>query len=189
IKFAALALTLLLAQWIALVSPSFYPPLLCTPRMKLSKSFDKLHEYAQTASQTLAPYGDAFSTQFLDTSKQVYQMVMADVEDLHTQLEPKRKKLQQVLQEYVSKRHEDMDTLRAKLQTLVDEMRAKVEETKSKLIPIVEVYKEQLVKSIGEVNEVSTYTPDLLTSKARWSPTATGRQDGQLIVLAVADHV
>uniref|UniRef100_A0AAZ3S6P1 Uncharacterized protein n=1 Tax=Oncorhynchus tshawytscha TaxID=74940 RepID=A0AAZ3S6P1_ONCTS len=139
IKFAALALTLLLAQWIALVSPSFYPPLLCTPRMKLSKSFDKLHEYAQTASQTLAPYGDAFSTQFLDTSKQVYQMVMADVEDLHTQLEPKRKKLQQVLQEYVSKRHEDMDTLRAKLQTLVDEMRAKVEETKSKLIPIVEV--------------------------------------------------
>lgn len=129
--------------------------------MKLSKSFDKLHEYAQTASQTLAPYGDAFSTQFLDTSKQVHQMVMADVEDLHTQLEPKRKKLQQVLQkhvkeyrkklepvfqEYVSKRCEDMDTLRAKLQTLVDEMRAKVEETKSKQIPIVEVVRTKLTE-------------------------------------------
>jgi ElaB/YqjD/DUF883 family membrane-anchored ribosome-binding protein len=125
--------------------------------MKLSKSFDKLHEY----SQTLAPYGDAFSTQYLDTSKQVHRMVIADVEDLHTQLEPKRKKLQQVLQkhvkeyrkklepvfqEYVSKRREDMDTLKAKLQTLVDEMRAKVEETKFKLIPIVDVVRTKLTE-------------------------------------------
>ncbi|CAB1352679.1 unnamed protein product [Coregonus sp. 'balchen'] len=134
--------------------------------MKLSESFDKLHEYAQTASQTLAPYGVAFSTQFLEATKQLHEKVMADVEDLHTQLEPKREKLQQVLQkhvkeyrkklepvfqEYVSKRREDMDTLRAKLQPLVDEMRAKVEVTKSKLIPMVEVVRTKLTERLEEL--------------------------------------
>uniref|UniRef100_A0A8K9WYK7 Uncharacterized protein n=1 Tax=Oncorhynchus mykiss TaxID=8022 RepID=A0A8K9WYK7_ONCMY len=53
--------------------------------MKLSESFDKLHEYTQTAS----------------TSKQLCEKVMAGVENLCTKLKPKSEELQQVLQKHV----------------------------------------------------------------------------------------
>ncbi|KAK6317039.1 hypothetical protein J4Q44_G00124390 [Coregonus suidteri] len=144
-------------------------------KMKLSESFEKLHEYAQTASQTLTPYGDAFSAQFLEATKQVREKLMADVEDLRTQLEPKREELQQVLQkhvevyreklepvfkEYVFKNREEMDTLRTKLQQLADEMRAKfevnVEETKSKLLPMVEVVRTKLTNHLEELRNLAT---------------------------------
>uniref|UniRef100_A0AAY5L3Z8 Apolipoprotein A-I n=1 Tax=Esox lucius TaxID=8010 RepID=A0AAY5L3Z8_ESOLU len=154
------------------------PPLLNShspPRLKLSESFDRLHEYTQTASQTLTPYGDAFTAQFLEATKQAREKVMADVEDLRTRLEPKREELRQVLQkhideyrekldpvlqEYISKNQGDMEALRVKLQPLVEEMRAKVqvnvEETKSKLLPIVEVVRTKLTENLEELKNMAS---------------------------------
>jgi len=39
-------------------------------KVKLAENLDKMYDYAQTASATLTPYGDAFSTQFLDATKE-----------------------------------------------------------------------------------------------------------------------
>ncbi|XP_010895444.1 apolipoprotein A-I [Esox lucius] len=144
-------------------------------KLKLSESFDRLHEYTQTASQTLTPYGDAFTAQFLEATKQAREKVMADVEDLRTRLEPKREELRQVLQkhideyrekldpvlqEYISKNQGDMEALRVKLQPLVEEMRAKVqvnvEETKSKLLPIVEVVRTKLTENLEELKNMAS---------------------------------
>ncbi|XP_046906384.1 apolipoprotein A-I isoform X2 [Hypomesus transpacificus] len=111
-------------------------------KVKLSESLDQLHAYAQTASETITPYGETYSAQLLDATKDVRERIMADVEDLRVQLEPKREELRQVLQkhmdeyrgklepvfqEYMTKNKEDVETLRAKLQPLLEEMRSKVE--------------------------------------------------------------
>ncbi|KAM6969764.1 apolipoprotein A-Ia [Aplochiton taeniatus] len=141
-------------------------------KVKLSESLDKLHEYAQTASQTLTPYGEAFTGQFLEATKQVRENVMADVEELRTQLEPKREELHKVLQkhmdeyraklepifqEYMTKNKQEVETLRAKLQPLMEEMRTKVEanveETKTKLMPMIEVVR---TKMTGRLEELRT---------------------------------
>ncbi|XP_035637380.1 apolipoprotein A-I-like [Oncorhynchus keta] len=66
-----------------------------TMKMKLSESFDKLHEYTQTAS----------------TSNQVCEKVMADVENLRTKLKPKSEELQQVLQKHVEMYREKLEPI------------------------------------------------------------------------------
>ncbi|KAG7483966.1 hypothetical protein MATL_G00043940 [Megalops atlanticus] len=139
-------------------------------KARLSQSLDSLHSYAQTASQSLTPYGESFTSQFLEATKQMRENVMADVEDLRKQLEPKREELQQVLQkhveeyreklepvlqEYVAKHKQEMDALKEKLQPLVEEMREKVqanvEETKSVLLPMVEVVRTKLTQRLEEL--------------------------------------
>ncbi|KAJ7995979.1 hypothetical protein DPEC_G00232310 [Dallia pectoralis] len=120
-------------------------------KLKLSESFDKLHEYTQSASHTLSPYGDAFTAQFLEATKHAREKVMADVEDPSQPAGA---------QEYISKNQEDMDALRAKLKPLVDEMRPKVQvnvdETKSKLLPIIEVVRTKLMEYLEELKNMAS---------------------------------
>lgn len=74
------------------------------PRMKLSESFDKLHEYTQTAS----------------TSNQLCEKVMADVENLCTKLKPKSEELQQVLQKHVEVYREKLKPIFKNCEELVN---------------------------------------------------------------------
>merc|ERR1712235_128469 len=105
---------------------------------KLTAGLDGMQAYIKTASETMAPMGEAVRAQ-----------VNADVDELRTQLEPKRAELRAVLtkhmdeyrtklepliQEYVAKHRENIDGLRAKMEPIVEEMKgrvaANVEETK-----------------------------------------------------------
>merc|ERR550519_1543283 len=140
-------------------------------KVKLSESMDKLQDYAQT----LTPYSEAFSTQFLESTKQMRERVMADMEDLRTQLEPKRQELHEVLQrhseeyraklepiiqEYMTQSQKEVDSLRARLQPVVDEMRTKmeanVEETKTKLVPMIEAVRSKLTDRLEELKNMAT---------------------------------
>ncbi|KAJ8383681.1 hypothetical protein AAFF_G00216520 [Aldrovandia affinis] len=144
-------------------------------KVRLSQSLDSLYTYAQSSSQSLAPYGETFTTQFLEATKQMREKVMGDVEELRAQLEPKRDELHQVLQrhaeeyrhklepvlqEYAAKHKAEMETLKEKLQPLVEEMRGKVqanvEETKSVLIPMVEVVRSKLTQRLEELKTLAS---------------------------------
>merc|ERR1712240_619696 len=132
---------------------------------KLTAGLDGMQAYIKTASETMAPMGEA-------VSGQVMEEVNADVDELRTQLEPKRAELRAVLtkhmdeyrtklepliQEYVAKHRENMDGLRAKMEPIVEEMKgrvaANVEETKTALVPIVETIRTKLT---GRLEELKT---------------------------------
>jgi apolipoprotein A-I len=143
-------------------------------KVQLSESLTKLQEYAQTTSQTLTPYAETFSNQFLENTKQLRERVMTDIEDIHSKLEPHRAELYQVLQkhfdeyrekleplyqEYATLNRENAEQMRAKLQPLLDEMRqmfeSNVEETKSKLVPMVEAIRTKLTERLEELRTMA----------------------------------
>ncbi|XP_043094731.1 apolipoprotein A-I [Puntigrus tetrazona] len=144
-------------------------------KLQLSESLTKLQDYAQSTSQTLTPYADTISSQFLENTKQLRERVMTDVEDLRSKLEPHRaelygvlqkhieeyrEKLEPVFQEYANLNRDSADQLRAKLQPLLEEIRQKfetnVEETKSKLVPMVEAVRTKLTASLEDLKTMAT---------------------------------
>ncbi len=143
-------------------------------RVQLSESLTKLQDYAQSTSQTLTPYAETISNQFLENTKQLRERVMTDVEDMRSRLEPHRVELYGVLQkhideyrekmepiftEYANLNRENADQLRAKLQPLLEEMRQQfetnVEETKSKLVPMVEAVRTKLTERLEELRTMA----------------------------------
>uniref|UniRef100_A0A8K9X2V6 Uncharacterized protein n=1 Tax=Oncorhynchus mykiss TaxID=8022 RepID=A0A8K9X2V6_ONCMY len=98
--------------------------------MKLSESFDKLHEYTQTAS----------------TSKQLCEKVMAGVENLCTKLKPKSEELQQVLQKHVEVYREKLKPIFKNCEDLsVREVSPHTADLQSKLEPYFEDLKSRFM--------------------------------------------
>ncbi|KAK6296902.1 hypothetical protein J4Q44_G00330440 [Coregonus suidteri] len=143
-------------------------------KQQLSQSLDNLQQYAQSASQSLAPYSEAFGTQLTDATAAVRAEVMKDVEELRTQLEPKRaelkavlekhmeeyrEKLEPLIKEHIDQRRTEMEAFRVKMEPVVEEMRAKVsanvEETKAKLMPIVETVRAKLTERLEELRTLA----------------------------------
>ncbi|KAK2911895.1 hypothetical protein Q8A67_004028 [Cirrhinus molitorella] len=143
-------------------------------KVQLSESLTKLQDYAQSTTQTLTPYTETISSQFLENTKQLRERVMTDFEDLRSKLEPHRaelyvvlqkhleeyrEKLQPVVQEYAALNRENAEQLRAKLQPMLEEMRQKfesnVEETKSKLVPMVEAIRTKLTEGLEELRTMA----------------------------------
>merc|ERR1739838_67052 len=110
-------------------------------KVKMSENLDNLYNYAQVSSQTATDTLTPYAAQLLDATKDVREKVMADVEELRTELEPKRDELNA--------------GLKNKLQSVLDELRGKVEvnvdETKSKIEPIVEVFRTKLTNRLNDV--------------------------------------
>ncbi|XP_056141402.1 apolipoprotein A-I [Lampris incognitus] len=143
-------------------------------KMKLSESLNNLHTYVQTSSHTLTPYGETVSAQLTEMTAQVRGKVMADIDELRIQLEPKREELQRVVQQhieeyrakmepifndYMTKSQEEVEALKTKLQPLMEEMRGQVavnvEETKAKLMPMVETVRSRLNERLEELRSLA----------------------------------
>ncbi|XP_076130023.1 apolipoprotein A-Ia-like [Alosa pseudoharengus] len=143
-------------------------------KQKLTESLDQLQTYAMSASESLTPYTDTFSAQLLEATRTLRERVVADVDDLRTQLEPHRvelqavmqkhveeyrQKLEPIFQEYSAKNRAEVEALRAQLEPLMVEMRQKVaanvEETKSKLEPMVEVVRAKLTQRLEELRTMA----------------------------------
>ncbi|XP_036392738.1 apolipoprotein A-I-1-like [Megalops cyprinoides] len=141
----------------------------------LSQSLDRLEGYIKSTSQTLAPYTDAFSAQFMEMTKQLRENVMSDVDMLKKQLAPKTEELKQViqkhleeyreklepsLQEYLDKHKQEAAALKEKMQPVLEELKTKfqtnVEETKSKLIPILDAVRSKLTERLEELKTMAT---------------------------------
>merc|ERR1712235_102815 len=117
---------------------------------KLTAGLDGMQAYIKTASETMAPMGEAVSGQVMEAVNAVRTQVNVDVDELRTKLEP-------LIQEYVAKHRENIDGLRAKMEPIVEEMKgrvaANVEETKTALVPIVETIRTKLT---GRLEELKT---------------------------------
>lgn len=143
-------------------------------RHKLTESLDQLQTYAKTASDSMTPYTDAFSAQLLEATRNLRERVVADVEDLRSQMEPHRVELQAVLQkhveeyrqklepvfqEYAAKNRAEVEAMRTQLEPLMAEMREKVvanvEETKTKLEPMVEAVRAKLTERLEELRTMA----------------------------------
>ncbi|KAG5284215.1 hypothetical protein AALO_G00024180 [Alosa alosa] len=143
-------------------------------KQKLTESLDQLQTYAKSASESLTPYTDTFSAQLLEATRALRERVVADVDNLRTQLEPHRvelqavmqkhveeyrQKLEPIFQEYSAKNRAEVEALRAQLEPLMVEMRQKVavnvEETKSKLEPMVEVVRAKLTQRLEELRTMA----------------------------------
>ncbi|KAG7282677.1 hypothetical protein CRUP_017603 [Coryphaenoides rupestris] len=140
-------------------------------KMTLTKSLDQLNDYAQT----LTPYSEAFSTQFMEATKLMQDRALTDIDDLRARLEPRRQELQLLLQqqteeyrlklepifqEYVNQNQERMETLKARVQPLMEEMRAKmeanVEDTKTKVMPMVEGVRSKLTERLEQLRTMAS---------------------------------
>jgi len=140
-------------------------------KMKLSQSLDGLTEYAQT----LKPYGDAASAQFLEATKNMRERAMQDIEELHQQLAPQREQLREVLakhtaeyrdklepiiQDYITKGQEQVVSLKAAMTPLLEDMQtrlqANVEETKAQVLPMVEVVRTRMTERLEQVRTLSS---------------------------------
>uniref|UniRef100_A0AAZ3SHH5 Apolipoprotein A-I n=1 Tax=Oncorhynchus tshawytscha TaxID=74940 RepID=A0AAZ3SHH5_ONCTS len=135
-------------------------------KVQLSQSLDNLQQYAQTASQSLAPYSEAIGVQLTEATAAVRAEVMKDVEELRSQLEPKRAELKEVLDKHideyrkrleplikdiVEQRRTELEAFRVKIEPVVEEMRAK-----AKLMPIVETVRAKLTERLEELRTLAS---------------------------------
>ncbi|XP_036412541.1 apolipoprotein A-Ib isoform X2 [Colossoma macropomum] len=125
---------------------------------RLTLSLTRIEKYLESASESLRPVRETIGPQVIEAFAALREKVEKDVEDLRTELAPKREalrevvkkhidqyreKLEPLLKEYAEKHHEQMEYFRSKFEPVLKELRelikTNVEETKSKLTPIVEV--------------------------------------------------
>ncbi|KAL6467715.1 hypothetical protein MHYP_G00233920 [Metynnis hypsauchen] len=125
---------------------------------RLTLSLTRIETFLETASESLKPVRETFGPQLLEAFAGLREKVEKDVEELRTELAPKREalrevvkkhidqyreKLEPLLKEYAEKNREQMEYFRGKFEPVLKELRelikTNMEETKSKLTPIVEV--------------------------------------------------
>uniref|UniRef100_A0AAR2LQR7 Apolipoprotein A-Ib n=2 Tax=Pygocentrus nattereri TaxID=42514 RepID=A0AAR2LQR7_PYGNA len=139
---------------------------------RLTLSLTRIETFLESASESLKPVRETFGPQLLEVFAGVREKVEKDVEELRTELAPKREalrevvvkhideyreKLEPLLKEYTEKNREQMEYFRGKFEPVLKELRelikTNVEETKSKLTPIVEVLVKKGRERLEEVKQ------------------------------------
>lgn len=123
----------------------------------------------------MGPVTDSVVSTLSETTSVIRASIMADIDSLKTELEPKRVALQEVIdrhiadyrtrmepiiQEYAAKHTTDLASLKVKMEPIVEEMRVKialnVEETKSAMMPIVDAVRTKLIDRLEQLKEGAT---------------------------------
>merc|ERR1712235_210286 len=124
---------------------------------KLTAGLDGMQAYIKTASETMAPMGEAVSGQVMEAVNAVRTQVNADVDELRTQLEPKRAELRAVLTKHTGR----------------------LEELKTMAAPYAEEYKEQMNQAVAKLRETinsgdlqGQVAPQLASLKEKVGPAA-----------------
>ncbi|KAK5599405.1 hypothetical protein CRENBAI_021751 [Crenichthys baileyi] len=141
----------------------------------LAQRLEDMHNNIKQLQAQVSPMTDSLVTTISDATAEFRASVMADIDALKVELEPKRAKLREVLEkhmeeyrtllepmlkEYSAKHSAEMEALRAKMEPVVAELRQKVatnvEETKAALMPIVESVRSKLVERLENLKQVAT---------------------------------
>ncbi|XP_028817733.1 apolipoprotein A-Ib [Denticeps clupeoides] len=144
-------------------------------KAKISDSLDDMLKNIQAASAKASPYTDAFAAQITELTAGIREKIRTDIDELRTQLEPKREelravlekhmqeyrdKLEPVVKEYMEKHKAEVQAFQAKMKPIVEELRAKVqtnvEETKSKLAPIVDAVRTKLTERLEDLKALAS---------------------------------
>ncbi|KAM6932466.1 apolipoprotein A-I-like [Lycodopsis pacificus] len=136
----------------------------------LSTRIDEMYTQIKAMQAAAAPITDNVVSTIADATAEFRASVIADIDALKVDLEPKRAALREVIHrhieqyrvalepiitEYSAKHAADMEGLKAKLDPIVEDLRNKiatnVEETKAALIPIVESVRAKLAERLEQV--------------------------------------
>ncbi|XP_041850652.1 apolipoprotein A-I-like [Melanotaenia boesemani] len=141
----------------------------------LVQRLETLHAQIKTLQTSVSPMTDSVVSTVSDATADFRAKLTADIEQLKTELEPKRAKLMEVIekhleeyrthmepiiQEYHAKHTADMEALRAKMEPIVAELRQKmstnIDETRAALMPMVEAVRTKLVERLENLKEMAT---------------------------------
>ncbi|KAI4878175.1 hypothetical protein NFI96_011615 [Prochilodus magdalenae] len=141
---------------------------------RLTLSLTRIETMLETAAESLKPVRDTIGPQVVEFASSLRERIEKDVEELQTELAPKREelhtvvkkhldeyrvKLEPLLKEFAEKHREMMEDFRTKAEPVMKELhdlvKVNVEETKSKLTPIVEVIRSKLAVYIEEVKTIA----------------------------------
>ncbi|MEQ2247212.1 hypothetical protein ILYODFUR_007044 [Ilyodon furcidens] len=143
-------------------------------KVNLAQRLEDMHNNIKNMQAQVSPMTDSLVTTISDATADFRASIMADIDALKVELEPKRAKLREVLEkhmeeyrthlepmvkEYSAKHSAEMEALRAKMEPVMEELRQKVatnvEETKAALMPIVEAVRSKLVERLENLKQMA----------------------------------
>ncbi|XP_026155183.1 apolipoprotein A-I-like [Mastacembelus armatus] len=142
-------------------------------KTKISQGLDNLHTQIKTLQGSVSPITDNVVSTIADATADFRASVMADIESVKAELQPKYTKLREVIDkhleeyrttldpivtEYYTKHMAEMETLKTKLEPVLEDLRTKmttnIEETKTALMPIVETTRAKIQARLENLREM-----------------------------------
>ncbi|KAF3847894.1 hypothetical protein F7725_020922 [Dissostichus mawsoni] len=146
-------------------------------KVGLSQRLDAMFTQIKSLQVSMAPVTDGVVGTLSETTSGIRASIMADIDSLKIDLEPKRVALKEVIdrhiadyrtrmepiiQEYAAKHTAEMESLKARMDPIVADLTAKivsnVEETKTAMMPIVDAVRAKLSERLEELKTMATPT-------------------------------
>ncbi|KAJ4935199.1 hypothetical protein JOQ06_016735 [Pogonophryne albipinna] len=141
----------------------------------MSQRLENVFTQIKTLQASVGPVTDGVVSTLTETTAGIRASIMADIDSLKIDLEPKRIALKEVIdkhiadyktrmepiiQEYAAKHTAEMESLKARMEPIVAEMRTQiasnVEETKTAMMPIVDAVRAKLSARLEELKTMAT---------------------------------
>ncbi|XP_034058693.1 apolipoprotein A-I-like [Gymnodraco acuticeps] len=144
-------------------------------KVGMSQRLEDVFTRIKTLQASVGPITDNVVGTLSETTSGIRASIMADIDSLKIDLEPKRvalkevidrhiadyhTRMQPIIQEYAAKHTADIESLKARMEPIVEEMRTKialnVEETKTAMMPIVDAVRAKLSERLEELKTMAT---------------------------------
>ncbi|KAI4815098.1 hypothetical protein KUCAC02_005262 [Chaenocephalus aceratus] len=144
-------------------------------KVGISQRLEDVFTQIKTLQASVGPVTDNVVRTLSETTSGIRASIMADIDSLKSELEPKRLALQEVLdrhiadyrtrmepiiQEYAAKHTTELESLKVRMEPIVEEMRFKiasnVEETKTAMMPIVDAVRIKLMERLKDLKDGAT---------------------------------
>ncbi|XP_033953981.1 apolipoprotein A-I-like [Pseudochaenichthys georgianus] len=136
-------------------------------KVGISQRLEDVFTQIKTLQASVGPVTDGVVGTLSETTSGIRASIMADIDSLKKELEPKRVALQEVIDrhiadyktrmepiihEYAAKHTSELESLKVKMEPIVEEMRVKialnVEETKAAMMPMVDAVRTKLFERL-----------------------------------------
>ncbi|KAL3057083.1 hypothetical protein OYC64_007548 [Pagothenia borchgrevinki] len=144
-------------------------------KVGMSERLEAVFTQIKTVQAAVGPVTDGVLSTICDTTADLRASIMADIDSLKVDLEPKRlalkevidrhiadyrTRMQPIIEEYAAKHTVEMESLKAKMEPIVAEMQTKIasniEETKTAMMPIVDAVRAKLSERLEELKTLAT---------------------------------
>ncbi|KAK5904514.1 hypothetical protein CesoFtcFv8_006068 [Champsocephalus esox] len=144
-------------------------------KVGITQRLEDVFTQIKVLQASVGPVTDSVVGTLSETTSGIRSSIMADIDSLKIELEPKRVALKEVIdrhiedyqtrmkpiiEEYAAKHTTEMESLKLKMEPIVEEMRMKialnVEETKTAMMPIVDAVRAKLFHRLEELKAQAT---------------------------------
>ncbi|XP_033970367.1 apolipoprotein A-I-like [Trematomus bernacchii] len=143
-------------------------------KVGMSERLEAVFTQIKTVQAAVGPVTDGVLSTICDTTADLRASIMADIDSLKVDLEPKRlalkevidrhiadyrTRMQPIIEEYAAKHTVEMESLKAKMEPIVAEMQTKIalniEETKTAMMPIVDAVRAKLIDRLEQLKNLA----------------------------------